>query len=165
MGAAEPDTTLEVKIQAAVIQVDGAHHTQFVVTDQGLAVDKPRQIFVHLHPRFHQRLIVGASQLEHPSLVRNMRGDDAHIHPRLGGGTERLVHGVVDDKVRSGQVEIAVGSADEVDKHSGAHFLIVQGTVHEGLHQAICWHRIRQVDVGAVLLEVLHLQLVHVPSG
>ena len=76
---------------------------------------------------------MGAGQLKHQGLVRDMGGDDAHVHPRLGRVAQGGVHAVTDDQIGGHGIDIVLCLADQVQVYRLPHRLVVQGVVGIGL--------------------------------
>ena len=64
----------KVMIEAAVVQIHGAHRGIPPVHHKVFGVDEARRVLVDLHPRLQQRRIVGLGHLEHGALVRDVGG-------------------------------------------------------------------------------------------
>ena len=76
---------------------------------------------------------MGAGHLEHIALVRDVGGDDAHIHPGLGRVAQGGVGGHVDDQIGGGDVDVFPGLGDHIQIDRLAHRLPVQGRIRVGL--------------------------------
>ena len=62
-----------------------------------------------------------------------MRGDDAHVHPRLGRVAQGRIDAVTDDQIGRHGVHIALGLVDKVEVDRLPHRLLVQRVIRVGL--------------------------------
>ena len=115
--------------QAAVIQVDGTYGGKAVVHHKVFGVDEAGGVFINLDSGLQQRGIVGPGNLKNIPLVRDVGGDDAHIHPGLGGVAQGGVGGHVDDQVGCGDIDIVLGLGNHIQVDRLSHRLPVQGSV------------------------------------
>ena len=84
-GIRQPDRIFKVVVQAAVIEVDGAHHGLPVVHDKDFCMNKARRPLADLHPRIQQGRIMGLGQRVRKLFVRDARQDEVDVHTALGG--------------------------------------------------------------------------------
>ena len=119
--------------QAAVVQIHRPHRGEAVVHHEVLGVNEAGGVLIDAHPRLQQGRVVGPGDLEHIPLVRDVGGDDPHIHPGLGRVAQGGVGGHVDDQIGGGDIDILPGFADHVQIDRLAHRLPVQGGVGVGL--------------------------------
>ena len=119
--------------QAAVIQVHSAHRGKAVVHHEVFGVDEAGGVLIDAHAGLQERGVVGAGHLEHIALVRDVGGDDAHIHPGLGRVAQGGVGGHVDDQIGGGDVDVFSGLGDHIQIDRLAHRLPVQGRIRVGL--------------------------------
>ena len=159
--AVEIRRTLEVVIQAPVIQIDGTNHRLYVIAGEDLGVDKARRILVQLHSRRRQVLIVRFCQRIGGLLVRNARQDQLHIHSTLGSEFQGRLHLVVQNEIGRHDMHVVLGPVENVHIDALPHLIIVQWTVAVGHHIALRLHRRRGqqglVPAGLLLRQVPHL--------
>ena len=82
-GILHPDRILEVVVEAAVVEVYGAHHGLAVVHHKDLRVDEAGQPLADLHARVQQRLVVRLRQRIGELLIRHMGQDEVDVHAPL----------------------------------------------------------------------------------
>ena len=133
---AQPHAVFKLKVEAAIVQVAAAHGGIQIVCHHGLAVQKARGELVDPGPGRQQSGVVGAGDRKDHLLVRDVGGHDAHVHPRPGGGAQGGGHGLVDDEVGGGEVEVALGLGDHLQVQVGADGVRGVGGVGIGHHDA-----------------------------
>ncbi len=143
-----------MKVETAVVEVDGAHHGHLIVTQTAFCMNEPRGIFVDLHSRLHQAPVVGTGDGKDERLVRDARRDNPHIHPSLRRQPEGPLHIVVDDQIRRVNIDIMTGLVQDIDVSVFPGLFVVQRAVGERLDHAVRRERFRMPHVGPVHAEV-----------
>ena len=134
----EEGAALKMVIEAAVIQVDGAHGGLPVVGHEDFGMDKTRRVLVDPHPGGQQASVVGLGQSVGQALVRDAGKDEAYVYAPLGGEFQRRLHLLVQDQIGGHDVHIVPCPVQNVQIHPFAHPFPVQGTVGIGHDEARC---------------------------
>ena len=66
--------------KAAVIQIDSADHTVFIVGKVHLSVDETRLVLVNFHACTDQTVVIASGHFQNNLLVGNMGQDQLHRH-------------------------------------------------------------------------------------
>ena len=141
---AHPHGALEMVVQAAVVQIDGAHHGFSVVADEDLAVYEAGAVLVELHTGAKQRGVMRLGQRIGHFLVRDAGQDQTHIHAALGGKFQRCLHLAVEDQVGRHDVDIALRAVEDVHVDQLAHAIVVHGAVGVGHDEAVFLRGLRR---------------------
>ena len=126
-----------MQVEAAVVEVDGAHGGHAVVAQPGLGVQKARCVAVDAHARLQQVGKVAARQKIDRGFVGRARRIDAHIDAALGRQPQRGQQVVVQDQVGRADVQPPLRLGDEVQVDVFGYRLAVGGAVGKRLHQAV----------------------------
>ena len=152
---------LEMVVQTAVVQVDGAHNGFPVVAAEHLCVDKAGRIFIDFHARPDQGCVMGLGQGVGRLFIRYARQDDGNLHPSLRGKAQGSVQLAVEDQVRRHDVDIVFRPVQNVDIDHLAHPVAVHRGVAVGDH--IARSLSRRLCREAQIFSKLRLLLVNVP--
>ena len=92
--------------QTTVVKVNRPYNRHFVICQNLLTVDKNQACthrFSHQHPSDPSK----PHELQFGSIfIRNMRGHDANIHPTKGRIADILCQIIIDDQVRSRDIDV-----------------------------------------------------------
>ena len=98
-------------VQAAVIQIDGSAYGHAVIAYALLGVAEPGGVFKNAHAAAGENAVGTAGNAVGELLVRNARGDDAHIYAPAGGQGECPGHFIGNDQVRGGEPAVVLCTA------------------------------------------------------
>ena len=132
-----PDGILKVMVQAAVVQIDGAHHRFPAIHHEHLCMDKTRAPLADLHARIQQGRIVALCQCVGELLVRLSGQDEVDIHAPFSGKFQGGLQFAVQNKVGGHNVDVIPGPVEQVDIDHLAHPLAVQRAVAVGDDKAV----------------------------
>ena len=101
-----PDGIFIVMDQTAVVKVNRPYNRHFVICQDLLAMDKTRCILINLYSCIHQIQVSPTSYDLDQFFIWNMRGHDPNIYPSKGCIADILCQIIVNDQVRSCDVDI-----------------------------------------------------------
>ena len=126
-----------MEVQAAVIQVGGAHHGCLVIAQAHFGVDEAGLIFVDLDAALDEGLVIGAADHVDIPFIRVGGGDDADIYTTFCRGFQGGDKFIIQDEVGCGDIDIMVRPLDEVQIGILRHIKVIQGGIGVGLHIAL----------------------------
>ncbi len=141
VGAVHHASVLEVMVETAVVQIDGAARSDAVITDAALGVTKARRKLVNPYSLADQLCVIGSGELIRYFLVRNSRCNDPDIHAALCSKRNRPAHFICQNEVGRHKVQIIRRSVGNGQIDILADLFLVQRRIRIGLHKAC---RIRQ---------------------
>ena len=97
-----------MQIKAAEIDVGRTDNSGAVIADKHLGMDKSRRVFKNADACTQKLGIMGAGNHVDIPLVRYVWGDDAHINAALCSKAEGVDHLVIQNQIRSGDVDIVL---------------------------------------------------------
>ena len=116
-------------VEAAVIQIDGAHHGLTVIHHKDLGVNKARHPLRNFDARADEGRIVGLGQRVRNALVRLARQDEVDIHAPLRRKLEGCFQLPVQNQVGRHDVDVLPGPVEQVDINQLAHPFPVQRAI------------------------------------
>ena len=125
-----------MQVKAAEIQVNGAHHSLFVVADKNLGVDKARRVFVNFHAGSCELRIKGSGQHVGILFIRNMRHNKLYVNPAFGGIAQGIDHLVVQNQIGRHNMNVAPGLVQYIQINTLSHLLPVHRAVPIGQDEA-----------------------------
>ena len=123
-------------VQAAVIQIDGAHYRLPVIAEKHLGMDKSWGVFIDLYTRFYQLGIVAFCQREGNLLIWDVGKDQPHVNATLGGKFQGSQQFTVQNEVRGHDVHRVLCLVEHIQIHHFAHIFPAQGGIAKGNHVA-----------------------------
>ena len=155
---------LKVVVEAAVVQVDGAHHRLGVVADEDLGVHESGGVLPDLDPGVQKRRVMGEGEGIREGFVRDARQDQPHVHAPLGRKGQGGLELAVEDQIRGHDVHVSLRPVQDVDVHLLPHMVGVHGTVPVGDDEALrlgrggCRDLRHDGEVRRLFIQVPHLQ-------
>ena len=116
-------------VQAAVIQIDGSHHSFSVVADKNLGMNKTRRVFIDSDTGFQQGFIMGLCQCIGNLLVRNPRQNHCHIHPPLRSIFQSSLHLPIQNQIGCHDVHIPKRPVEDIHVNPLSQLVIIQRPV------------------------------------
>jgi len=137
LAAAEPYAALKMEEKTSEIQVDRADHAEAVIRHEHLRMDKTGGILEDPYAAFDKGSVVRPGDGMDIPFIGDVGSDDSYIQAVFSGQGERRQHLVVDDEIRSRDIEIASGFRDEVEIDIFAHRFLIERAIPKGLHETI----------------------------
>ena len=137
LAAIEVGRALKVQVQAPEIHVDGPDDRDLIIAKVLLCMDETGRVLVDADARMDQAFVVRLRQQEDTLLIRDTRGDDAHIHAALRRHTEFAVHLLTDDEVGRRDVYMMLRRLDDVHVNIFPEGLMVDRRIRVRLHVGV----------------------------
>ena len=115
-----------VEVQAALIEVGGAHHGCLVIAQAHFGVDEAGLILIDLDAALDEGLVIGAADHVDIPFIRVGGGDDADIHAAFRRGFQGGDKFIIQDEVGCGDIDIMVRPLDEVQIGILRHIKVIQ---------------------------------------
>ncbi len=125
-----------MKIQASVIQVDGAHHRHLLIHHTLLGMEETGGIFVNAHACLCQVLIIGTGHLVDHLFVRDTRRDNAHIHATGSRLDQFPLQLIGDHEIRCGKPGLIFRILKQIHVNILAYMLCIQRRIPVGCYEA-----------------------------
>ena len=112
-----PHGVLKMVNETAVIEVYRAYNGVFTVGDERFLVDKAGSILVYPHTRTHKPGIGALGHHLYYPFIRDGGGDYSDVDPSQGGVAQSDGEIVIDNEIRSRDINVALRLVYHVQKH------------------------------------------------
>ena len=144
----DPYAIFKMQIKTSVIQINGSHHSNFIITDKRLGMKESGLVFINFYTGFYQLRIIRLGKKEYHFFIRHSRSHDPHIYSAFCSKAESCHHFIVNDQIRRTDIHITLCPVDNIQINIFSQCLPVKRSICKGLYKSASLKLFRMIGVG-----------------